>query len=611
MMNSSEKDKLNEVEPAVESQNAEVLSTESESQSTIFVKHVYDTKKPAVKANFKRIVICVIAAVLCGTIIGSIFLVKQLIPADNSSSNTSIVAEEEFDILKFKDIVKSSYVTIKGEKEKVLVETNIESVSYVNVLDEFVCLPVYVKNEEKHDVSSANSSTTSSSVSSGTTSSSNKKTYLYDTQWRVDGLNTKLTMSDSIGLKIQDSLEIKGFRKMENTFSSVEEYHEYYGITKSLNAGCVIRFNDGTETLTIKVGSAVAGGDAYYFVTSLSDTIYVVKAEYAEIFMCTTKTFAEPTIIEAISKTDDNKSYFNEAANKLARFDSIKISGDVFGGKMYAFKLATGASADYMPYMMTAPYRRPADNEFVTKIINFANDGLEAIAMYSYTSTDKEKETYNLKNPKGVIEFKAGKYTYKLTIGGVVGKDTDTQCMTVMVDGKDQIFGVAVDSFDFLIEASNDITKMFNSGFILEDLYSIKSVEMADKTNKYKFDLKHTLREGETKIYDTVVKKGSTEMNTQSFKLIYQRVLMLSLTEYILEEEYTKPVFSVKFNFIEGGSKLVEFTESPDDMYHYTAWLDGTPLGEVIKSSVTDIEKCLETYLSGGEVPDTWDKAEN
>ncbi len=601
MMNPFEKDKLNEVELEVEPQNAEVPSTESEPQSTIFVKHVYDTKKPAKKGSFKRILICVVAAVLCGAIIGSIFLVKNLIPAENSSSNASVTEEEEFDILKFKDIVKSSYVTIKGEKEKVEVETNIESVSYVNVLDEFVCLPVYVKNVKKEDTSSASS----------TTSSNNKKTYLYDTQWRVDGLDPKLTMSDSIGLKIQDSLEVKGFRKMENTFSSVEEYHEYYGITKSLNAGCVIKFNDGTETLTIKIGSSVAGGDAYYFVTSLSDTIYVVKAEYAEVFMSTTKVFAEPTIIEAINKTDNNKSYFNETTNKLARFDSVKIYGDVFGGKTYAFKLATGTSADYMPYMMTAPYRRPADNVFITKMINFASDGLEAIAMYSYTSTDKEKEAYNLKNPKAVIEFKAGNYTYKLTIGGVVGKDTNTQCMTVMVEGKDQIFGVAVDSFDFLIEASNDITKMFNSGFILEDIHSIKSVEMADKTNKYKFDLKHTLREGETKVYDTVVKKGSTEMNAQSFKLIYQRVLMLSLTEYVLEEEYTKPVFSVKFNFIEGGSKLIEFTESPDDIYHYTAWLDGTPLGEVIKSSVTDIEKCLEIYLSGGEVPDTWDKAES
>ncbi len=604
MMNSFEKDKLNEAESSVEPNKAEVPSIDSEPQSTIFVKHVYDTKKPAKKGNFIRILICVIAAVLCGAIIGSIFLVEKLLPTENSSSNNSVAEEEEFDILKFKDIVKSSYVTIKGEK--VEVETNIESVSYVNVLDEFVCLPVYVKNEKKEDTASADSSGTSSS----TTSSSSKKTYLYDTQWRVDGLDTKLTMSDSIGLKIQDSLEIKGFREMENTFSSVEEYHEYYGITDSLNAGCIIKFNDGTETLTIKVGSSVAGGDAYYFVTSLSDTIYVVKAEYAEVFMCTTKTFAEPTIIEAISKTDDNKSYFNESTNKLARFDSIKISGDVFGGKTYAFKMATGASADYMPYMMTTPYKRPADTAFITNIINFANNGLEAVAMYSYTSTDKEKETYNLKNPKGVIEFKVGKYTYTLTIGGVVGKDTDTQCMTVMANGKNQIFGVAVDSFNFLIEASNDITKMFNAGFILEDLYSIKSVEMADKTGKYKFDLKHNLREGETDVYDTVVKKGSTEMNTKSFKLIYQRVLMLSLTEYVLEAEYTEPVFSVKFNFIEGGSKLVEFTESPDDMYHYTAWLDGTPLGEVIKSSVTDIEKCLEIYLSGGEVPDTWDKVE-
>ena len=66
-------------------------------------------------------------------------------------------------------------------------------------------------------------------------------------------------------------------------------------------------------------------------------------------------------------------------------------------------------------------------------------------------------------------------------------------------------------------------------------------------------------------------------------------------------------MLTVKFDYIaDGAPKVVEFTESPDDIYHYVAWVDGTPLGEVLRSSVTDIADCLDKYLSGEEVPDTW-----
>ncbi len=587
-----EKDRLTESQETIPTlENTEPKSGE-EPQSTIFVKHIYNTKKPAKKGNIKRIVICSVSALLCGAIIGSIFLVKNMLP-ERSSSTVSVAEEERFDILKFSDLIKPSIVSIGGKD--IEVESNIQSVYFVNNLEEFTCLPEYIKAEKKENTSS-----------SGSTSSSNKKTYDYNINWCVKDLDTKLTVSNLISEKIQECLNIQGFRKMENTFESVEEYHQYYGITDKLTAGCVVKFNDTTETLTIKLGSSVAGGDAFYFNTSLSDTIYLVEASYATPFVCSSKEFANLGIIEPIEKTDDVEKYYNVDSGALARYDSIKLSGDIFGGKSYEFGISTGGSADYMPYLMTAPYRRPADNKFISNFISFAEDGLKAAAMYSYTSTDKDREEYAIKTPKAVIEFKAGKYNYKLIIGGIV-ESTDSQVRSVMIEGKPQIFGVAADSFDFLIDASSDITKMFNSGFVLEDIYTVKSVEMTDETGSYRFDLKHTLRSGSDTVYDTVVTKGSTDMNTQSFKNLYQRVLMLSLTEYVFDRERTDPVFTVKYNYIEGGSKLVEFTEAPDDMYHYTAWVDGVPLGEVVKSGVDDVISCLEIYLSGGEVPDTWD----
>ena len=65
-------------------------------------------------------------------------------------------------------------------------------------------------------------------------------------------------------------------------------------------------------------------------------------------------------------------------------------------------------------------------------------------------------------------------------------------------------------------------------------------------------------------------------------------------------------MFSVDFEYIEGGTKRVEFTESENDRYHYVVWVDGTPLGEVLVSSVKDITDNLAKYVAGQEVTEVW-----
>lgn len=588
-----EKDKIieqGEPEAASETSETQPKNVENDTnQSTIFAKHVYSTKKPVKNGNVKRIAVCITAFVLCGIIIASALLANKLIPEDAVSSTPSIVEDESFDILTLSNIVKPSYATVNGEQ--VEVDTNIESVYFVNGYGDYVCKPYFAETTEEQS-------------SSSSTSSEDETSYRYDTKWYVEGIDKELTVSTSIYSAIKGCLNVKGFRVMENTFASVEEYHKYYGMDEKLTAGCVFSFNDGTETLTVTVGDVLATGDAYYFMTSLSDTVYVISSSYAESYFSSVKKFADSTIITPIEKNDSNSGYFNQN-DDLARFDTIKVYGSAFGDEIYEFKMATGASADYMPYLMTKPYERPANDEFISKILGFADSGLEASIFYSYSVTENDLEEGGFDDPKCVVELTVGDFGFKLIIGGY--REDDTDSVTAMVEGKQQMFGIDVDEVAFLVNASNDITKMFNDDFILEDIYTVKSFEMKIDSGSYKFDLTHTLREGETNVYDTVVKNGSTVMDTQSFKLVYQRVLMLSLMEYVTEAEYSEPILSVTFNYIEGGpSKKVEFTASADDIYHYVAWVDGVPLGEVLKSSVDDILNCLDTYLAGGEVPDTW-----
>ncbi len=602
------KDSVEEQVTAPDTEN-KVDKPEEKIESTIFQKHVYDTKKPIQNGSKKRIVIAIVSVVLCIALGVGAFTLPKILgdDTDATSSTQSTVDESTITVLKKADILKDAEIEIDGKKA--LVDTNIASVYFVNGYEEFTVRSEFVKKQAtdkatSSNTSSASSTTSTSSATSSDTSSSNKKEYDYETVWSVDGIDKKKTESDAILDKIEACLNIKAVREMKNNFDSVEEYQKHYGMTDKLTAGIVVTFNDGTEKLTISVGAALATYDSYYLMTSLGDTVYAVDDDYANNFFCSTKEFADPTVIKKLEKTKDNEKYFN-ANGQLARFDKIKIYGDVFGGKVYEFKMSTGVSADYMPYQMTAPYNRPASDAFLAEILGLAQDGLDASALYSYKVTDKDIEECGLEKPKGIIELTVGDYKFKLTIGGA--RNDGTESLAAMVDGNDMVFGIDQQDLAFIINASNNETVMFNSNFILEEIYKIKSYDIKIGSKTYSFDLKHTPRASDSKVIDTEVKLGSTVMNPDYFKRIYGRVLMLTLVEYVTEAEKTEPVLTTTFHFI-GDSKprVVEFTATPDDIYHYTAWVDGTPLGEVLKSSVDDILNCVDLYLDGKEVPDTW-----
>ncbi len=586
-----ELDNENSTEAPIDIQKNDDTAAQSEkASSTIFVKHVYNTKKPAKNGSTKRILICITALIVCIAIGGCVFLADILIPKedDKGDNSSALVEEQKYTVLQVNDFVKDSIVTIDGKD--VTVNTNISKVSFSNQFGEFSIIPFFAKAGENTSASSESSSQEGNS-------------YLYDTFWCIDGIDKNLTDSELLATAVKKTMTIKALNKMENTFSSVEEYHEYYGLLKPTRSA-VITFNDGTADLKIYVGSILAQGDRYYFTTSKEDTVYVVNSNYADNYNCIDRDFANNSIINPIVKTDNNAKYFNQNED-LAKYDTIKVYGSVFGDEVYEFGMNDGETADYMPYKMTAPYKRPANYSFINSILNFARNGLKANYTFAYDMDEVNLEIGGITKPKCVVEVKIGDYNYKLIIGGVLGDKTES--LVTMVDGKRQVFGINPTDIQFLIDAADDITKMYNATLITEDIYTVKSVEISASGKTHLFNLKHTERADNEGVYDTVVTYNGMTMDTQSFKLIYQRVLMLSMIEFVSEAPTKEPILTVKFNYLSGNpSRIVDFTVSDSDSYRCIAWVDGTPLGEVLKSSVDDVISCLKIYLDGGTVPDTW-----
>lgn len=553
-------------------------------QSTIFQKHVYEDKKPTGNGNKKRVITCIVAVVLCAAIAGSAFLINKLIPNDEPTpSINSSAVDLSIKLLEYNKIVKPSFVEIDGKQ--VEIDNNIKSVSIYNYYENYSFSPYYELNKEEDK-----------KTSSSSTSSQSKK-YLYDTKWQVNGIDRKLTKSGVIENHIVDCLNVTAFREMENTFDTLEEYYKYYGIDESTR-GFTVEFTDGTEDLVIIVGSQLPSKDANYVTVSGDEKVYAVKSDFIKNYDYLPVDFANMQIIDKIKQDDKNKPYFNENGD-LARFDYITISGKIFGDDKIRFEMSDSASADFMPYMMISPYRRPAGEEYVGSLLALADDGLEASSLYTYKGTEENIKACALDDPACVIEFKAGDYHFKISIGGMIQEGSTA--LSVMADDRPQIFSIDASHFDFI---TTEYEKMFNQNFIMENIYTLEAIEFEDSEGKYKYSLTHTPVAGAEDAYDTTVKKGNVEVDSQSFKYLYQRVLMLSLLDFTTEEEPAKPILKVTFKHIgDYKDKVLEITKSPHDDYHCIVWVDGTPLGEVLKTSVDDCLDNLKLFNDGKKVP--------
>lgn len=547
--------------------------------STIFVKHEYKTKKPVKRGWVKRLGYCALAIFVCLAIAAASMLVVKFVekPSNETVSVEAPSATAATDVLTNENnLLKNELETVTedGEQISLLKSTNIEGAGIFNYYEEYSIMPytekITVNGEETECI-----------------------------KWYIQGLKPEVTLSDKLYEHIVKCMTVKASAVMENTYDSVEEYHLAFGIDyEKPTRAFYITFTDGNEPIEILVGRQTPDRDANYLTVRGigDDTVYIVSASYIMNYDYLPTDFADLEMLEPLKHTTDNDSYYTK--DVLSRFDYIKLSGGAVGDREIEFGMSSGASADYIPYEMITPYKRPADDQFLKNIINIAANGLTADELFSFKATDENKEKCGFDDPSCVMEVKIGDYRFKLIIGGLMEKDSTR--LSAMIEGKDQIFGVSAEGFDFI---TPEITQMFDSDFIIENIYSVKGVTMKFKGVGHKYELIHTPRDGASNVFDTTVNYNGTKVHTDSFKALYQRVLLLSLMKFVTEVEKGEVVFSVTFEYIEDyPNKVVEFTAIKDDPYHYIAWVDGVPLGEVLKTSVDDVTDNLKNYVNGGTI---------
>lgn len=561
-----EKNQNAETPAEAKQENKPAFDTEN---STIFVKHTYDTKKPAGKGDLKRVVICAVALVLCAAIVfGAISVTKLLKDKDGTESETSSAVEEQSFTLGLTEKIKQSTVSIEGHK--FTADTNIISAEFCNYYSQYTAETDF---EEPGD-------------------DAEDKTVAV-TKWRLIGIEPDMTLSDTIGDQVNSCIDFTYSRTLDDPKESDFTACGLDDPTRIFT----VKFSDGTEDLVIKIGKQLAGGSSNYATVSGFDKIFISPSSYVAKLDCLPVDYADMTVTAPIESNDGTAAYYNDK-DALATFDYIKLSGRIFKDKPVTIGLSTGASAKYMPYTMTAPYKRPVSEQYVQNFLNLCTNGITSTGLFSFNATAENRETCGLNDPNCIIEMKVGSYHFKLTIGGILVEDSNE--LSAVVDGKQQIFKLKAEDFNFI---DSDLTKMFNSNIVMEDVYNIKALTITDSTGTHRFDLKHTVVDETNKVKETEVKLDGKTVEAQSFKTLYQRILLVSLVSFTVDEEKANPILTLKYEFIENyPARTVSFTPAPGDAYHYIAWVDGAPMGEVLKATVDDIIKELDSYVTGGTV---------
>ena len=246
-------------------------------------------------------------------------------------------------------------------------------------------------------------------------------------------------------------------------------------------------------------------------------------------------------------------------------------------------------------WIVSAPFEYPADEETISSLKDSA--GSLRLGTYVGEANEKTLAQYGLTSPSAVLELhmaagstgtvsENGVYdvtdwpenTITLTFGD------DRNDMTVYVLVREQIFTIS----RFSVSAFLDLDPLDTAARypVLTPLDSLSSLRIDDGENTVVYDLD---RSGQTELENTVhCLKNGAEISWKSFEAAYQRLLVVSFSGRLREEDsWGEPERKYTFITVSGHTHTVELSDL--DGLHDAVTVDGYTLFYLIKGGMTEL----------------------
>ncbi len=404
--------------------------------------------------------------------------------------------------------------------------------------------------------------------------------------WSIEGIDATLTDSSSISTVMKSLLELKATRKIE------KEADSNYGFSNPFYT-VEIKGYDEAKNKKLVIGSMTPSSSGYYATVDGGENVYLLSKDTVDTIGTSDTDLSTKKVVTPPSADKYPEKYFMQG--ELVYFDKAVLSrkGSTTIELISNFEEET---AEFVPYIITAPVRRAADVDAALDILDVVSTGLTATGAYVYYPTSVDLQMYGLKSPETVLTFEFADVKIVLNMT----KQNDGN-YAVMVNGNDDIiFKVSSDSVKF---AETTLDDYMSSMPFFEMLSYFDRITCATEDNTTVFDISYvkTTQEGDEDISEVLANGAS--INVDMFKNYYQYIVGIETNEDSYERVSGAPAFTVKAEYRDNNDSIsLVFIKQTDRRYYFE--IDGTPIGFVSTTYVNKLMEYYQTIAKGEEIPE-------
>ncbi len=400
-----------------------------------------------------------------------------------------------------------------------------------------------------------------------------------EVEWTVEGVDSALTSSSSIGTVAGSVLKLSATDKL--AFSDDFGF-DNSPITVKVNA----KSDDKGYTLTFG-NSAPAELGIYCKISNDTENIYVIPNETVYSLQCVATDFATTTGYSGIPVTSETSSSISDG--KIINLDYLTVSGEKWGNDTLKVVMQDDEAVNaFFAYKTLSPRVHVGDDNAVESITSLFASGISSSGAYAFSSDTETLKEYGLDKPDYVVTLSVAGTVHTLK----VSVKEDGNC--AMYDGiKPMIHKVPASYLPFV---NTDITAYYSSFIVLENLSGLTELKVEVLGNKtYNFNLKFTAGEdsgGDT--YEAFFE--GKELDIQKFKDYYKILVSMSPVSY---ESKSGLKTALRVTFKHSGDipdTVLEFKEYSSQRYQ--AEISGTPIGLVTKTVYDDFVKATEQVIT-------------
>ncbi len=484
------------------------------------------------RGNRKRLIAIISSVLAVAVLIGGTIAIIRLIPKKKTDDDTSTLTQSP------------------------------ESHSLVEI-DESEVSEVIITNNNGSFTFNATQEITESESSSSTT-----------TSWILAGGNMELVSSDKISDTVGTLLSLYSTQDLAAVSDEISGFD-------SPTYTAVITKTDGSE-ITVTVGKEYAGQGMYCVKTSTDESVYLVEKSSLDTLGFTTEDLYRDFSVEGINMDEISEEYL--ANGTISSFDKLTISGDSFPQSVEIVMNDDEQLSGYLPYLITSPEKRLANDTAVTEILSTFSTGISAEGIYSADTKSSSLRKYGLRNPYLTITLDLDGKSYTIKISAL----QEDNYYAAVSDSSEVICKIEPSSLPFI---NCDIENFYGTSVYMSSINELSNMTFTTENMTHSFDIVYDDSEDAKETY--VITCDGEKISAPNFQNFYQEFVGLQVSDFDTSFTSRAKVLSITLTYSSDNStKTIDFYPSSATKYLYE--IDGKPMGRVSTSSISNIIKLIE-----------------